>query len=169
MTTRESGSWATRLRKRKGHPVELSYASINWIRFKGSPCRGQPPLDGLSAPCRGSPGSFEKIAGQTHRYFSDTDTTATGSTRQYASCWSQRRLALARFSQADAREAGAKPCRTSRSFVKEQRDAELMLALRAGVTTPRPGPRSYTNNFTLQSDASEIVPGVHGLPPHLLL
>jgi hypothetical protein len=37
---------------------ELSYASMNWIRFKGSPCR-KDAFDGLSAPWRGSPSRVE--------------------------------------------------------------------------------------------------------------
>ena len=37
---------------------ELSYASMNWIRFKGSPCRTN-AFDGLSAPCRGSPSTLQ--------------------------------------------------------------------------------------------------------------
>ena len=35
---------------------ELSYASINWIRFEGSPCRVLThAFDGLSAPFSGAP------------------------------------------------------------------------------------------------------------------
>ncbi len=37
---------------------ELSYASMNWIRFKGSPCR-KDAFDGLSAPWRGSPSKVQ--------------------------------------------------------------------------------------------------------------
>jgi len=40
---------------------ELSYASINWIRFEGSPCRATVRASGLSAPCRGSPSSGAKV------------------------------------------------------------------------------------------------------------
>jgi hypothetical protein len=32
---------------------QLPYASTNWIRFEGSPCRAC--ADGLSVPCRDSP------------------------------------------------------------------------------------------------------------------
>src|ERR1700733_1669972 len=40
-----------------GGPVRrlLSYASMNWIRFRGSPCRRLAAFNGLSAPWRGSP------------------------------------------------------------------------------------------------------------------
>jgi hypothetical protein len=37
----------------EGDFSKLPYASTNWIRFKGSPCRVR--VDGLSVPCRDSP------------------------------------------------------------------------------------------------------------------
>jgi hypothetical protein len=44
-------------RKENRRLVKLSYASINWIRFGGSPRALSSSAVGLSAPCRGSPSS----------------------------------------------------------------------------------------------------------------
>jgi hypothetical protein len=91
------GAERSRARTVERHFYKLPYASTNWIRFEGSPCRVR--ADGLSVPCRDSPSSLVESGRGPF------DTTVDQRRRGQANTNQGRRQFVTRNSQAVVREA----------------------------------------------------------------